>query len=276
VLAGSVHGQPYTIKLKDQPDVDKPVVFRELNKQLTLMRTLDTEGKVIDERRIPDATETVYTFTVLKEGARRPARYQRKYETATWTDGKKTVTRSFQGRTILFEMRIGKYLLTVEGKDDLPQEDIDSLAGAANADLDSDPTAVFLPPRPVRVGDSWSVDPKLLAKVFAKDGVVDEKKSSGKGTLVKAAVKDGHLHGAIELDVRVAYSSMGRDKYEPPAILEVKSTLETALDGSSTAGVLRMSGKLTGRTAFTAQQGQKRILDINMEFTGRHERTETK
>jgi hypothetical protein len=276
VLAGAVHGQPYTIKLKDQPEVDKPVVFRELNKQTTRVRLFDGQGQLLHDRTEPATTETVYTLTVLKPGQQRPTKYHRKYELATRSDGKKTETLPHQGRGILYELRVGQYLLTVDGKDDLPRDDFKALVNAANADVNTtNPSAIFLPPRPVRVGESWTVEPRLLTEVFSKDGVVEEAKSSGKATLVKAAEKDGHLHGLIEVDVRVAYKSMAGLTYDPPAVLEVKSKLETALDGSSPVGVLQISGKLSGRGRLDTPN-QKGLLELSMEFNGRHERTESK
>jgi len=275
VLVGPVHGQPYTIKLKDQPDVNKPVVFREFNKQAGLLRVFDAAGKLVEEQKSPETTEAVYTVTILQAGQKRPAKYRRQYEKATWTDGQKTVTRSYQGRSILYELRVGQYLLTVDGKEDLPQDDFQALVKAANADVNADPSAVFVPPKPVRVGDSWPIPTKVLAETFGKDGVIDEKLSTGRATLIKAAEQNGHLQGVIEVDVRLAYQSMRGLNFDPPAKLVVQSTLETAIDGSSTAGVMQMRGKLTGKASIM-KQGQKLLLELTMDFNGRQEQTEAK
>ena len=66
-----------------------------------------------------------------------------------------------------------------------------------------------------------------------------------------------------------------RLSFETPAAFDIKGTVDTAIDGSSTAGVLKMTGKLTG-TSTVQQEDMKIKVELNIEMSGPKERSEEK
>ncbi len=132
VAAVNAHGQSYTIKLKFDADPGQSVVIRDSGKETGSMKFIDLQGKLLHEEK-PSASETVYTETVLEKGDPYPTKYKRTYETATETkDEEKAKPLSYQGRTVVFEQKGGKFRVGVVGKPPLETKDQEKLTERAN------------------------------------------------------------------------------------------------------------------------------------------------
>jgi hypothetical protein len=241
--------QTYTIKLKSHPDAGKTVTVQVTDKETTSTKTIDAKGKA-QEEVAANSSETVYALTVLarKKGAEPPEKYTRAYVKATETDGGKTRAFSYQGRTVVFEKKDGKYRVGVVGKQPLDEEDLERLIEKANDGPDKEVVfdRAITPDRAVAVGDRWPVDPVALTSRMGL--VLDRKASRADAKLVKAYRKGKSQFGVIQVEVKLAVKEVAREaRFDPPAVMEVKMTIDTAIDGSSTARTEIVSARFKGK-----------------------------
>jgi hypothetical protein len=275
VLPAGAAEDRYTIKIKNYPDVGQGIAHRETDRQSSVIRVLNSDGKVVQENKPVEVSEEQYTTTILEMGDNWPTRYRRVYDKAVFGNGTESKQRSYQGRSILFEFRQGKFNLKVEDKGMVSKGDLHALAVRAAGEVFSGLDEVFLPGRAVKIDESWPVDGKVLMRGFGDNGKLDLAKSSGQAKLVKVYSKDGMQFGIIEFDLKLAYPSMDDFTFDPPALFEVNGTLETAIDGSSAAGTLKVTTKLSGKTE-TKQKDMKLTVELLREGTSQKERTAAK
>jgi hypothetical protein len=258
----------YTIKVKHAPDVGKGIVIKSHDKETNSITVTDPDGKVLMTNKETAEKDEVYTETVIEKGEKQSKKFKRAYEKATRTADGKTTDLPYQGRTIVFEQKDGKYQAAAEGT---PALDKKVLAGLA-AKEDADPQAIddaILPKKPVKVGDKWAVDIKVLAKAFGKDGGpdLDTEKSKGEVTLTKAFKKDGAQFGVLDMTLKLVVKSVAGLTFEPPATGELTGKLEIAIDGSSSAGTETSTNTLKGKAVMT-QMGQKLTIELSSESAG--------
>jgi hypothetical protein len=270
LTAAGTRAQEFTIKFKHGSDPGKSVVVKETNKETTSYTVSDANGKV---RRGKEAgtTEEVYTETVLEKGDKQSKKFKRIYEKASRiVDGEKAQL-PYEGRTIVFELKDGKYEAAAEGKPAVDPQVLDGLARRASSNDDSQDQAM-LPMKPVKVGDKWAVDVKALAKGLAKDGglEIDIDKTKGDVTLTKAYKKDGTQFGVLDVTIKLAVKSLGTLKFDPPAAGDLKATLDVAIDGTSPVGSETSTSKLEGK-GVTMEMGQKRTIELNVDSTSKKE-----
>ena len=277
VFAAGAQAQTVTIKIKSQPEAGKSVVHHDVEKQTGSIKVSDAGGKVIQEQK-PDLLRVdVFTETVLEAAktGKDPVKFKRAYEKSLAGPADKAVASPFQGRTILFELRDGKYQVTAEGQPELSAKELAPLIKRANDQLKSLGDQAFLPKKPVKVGESWPLDGKALASDFSSGGEVDLTKSKGEGKLLKTYKKDGKEFGVLEVKVQLALTSMPGLKFEQPATLDLTGTLDAAIDGTSTAGTMSMAGKFTGK-ALVEQGGMKFTVELALDLSGKKERSAEK
>jgi hypothetical protein len=95
------------------------------------------------------------------------------------------------------------------------------------------------------------------------------------GKLLKAYKKGGQQWGTIEVTAAGPVQKLGPLALDMPIELQFKATLETAIDGSSTAGQFKATMSLKGRSEFT-QNGMTFTLDIAIVGDMRREQTAEK
>jgi hypothetical protein len=270
--------QTYTIKLKSGPDAGKTVTIRDTEKGTGSTRFLNADGKLLFEEKAK-SRETVYALTVLKrkKDAVDPDRYKRVYEKATETQADKTRTFSYQGRTVVFERKGSEYRVGVVGKPPLDDKDLDKFIEKANDDTPSSAAVdrAIVPTRAVAVGDRWKIDPKMLGGL-PKDARLDLKASSAEGKLVKVYPKGKSQFGVIEVNFKQAVQGFGQEmKFDPPATVQTKLTIDTAIDGSSTARTEVITGKLKGKGVLL-RGGMKITVELDEQMAGRTVTSEEK
>ena len=277
IAAIHVHGQSYTIKLKLHPDPGQSVVVRESSKDVGSMKFLDLQGKVLKEDK-PGVRESVYTETTLARGDKSRTKYKLMFETATEAFGdEKPTAFSFQGRTLLFEVKDSKYRVGVVGKPTLDPKTLEPLVEDAN-----EPPAHMLllnnvaPSEAVKVGDSWSIDVKKLA-TETKSTRYDREKSTADAKLIKVYTKNKQQFGVIEVKARLFVEALADSiQFEPPAHHDINILVDAVIDGTSTLFVATMTRKLTGKgKVFNGKQAVA-ILESDITSTDRYERSAEK
>jgi hypothetical protein len=165
--------QKYSIKLKTYPEAGKTVTVRDTDKDTGSVKFFDPDGKLVNEVK-PKIREKVYSITVLaRKKSDAPAeKFTRVYEKATETENGKSKTLSYQGRTVVFELKEGKYWVGVVGKPPLDEKDLDEFIEKANhyPSGDADFDKAMMPAKPVTVGDRWTADPKPFEDVLRDIG----------------------------------------------------------------------------------------------------------
>jgi hypothetical protein len=275
LTAGVRADDTFTIKLKHGADVGKSVTVTDTDTKTQSNKVSDSDGKVLDDgKKHTEKQDEVYTETVLAKGDKEATKYKRTYEKAARTRDGKAEARSYEGRTVLFEKKGDKFTVTAEGDKPLSKEDLEELARKAN-DVDSSRDEIFLPGKAVKVGDTWTVKGEDLVKTLGKAGNLDPKNSSAEGKLAKVYKKDGHQFGVIEMTLKLAPGATPGIKYEKTPVVEMKITLDAAIDGSTTAGVMSMSGGMAAKG--TAEAGGKTFtVDTSIEMSGKQDRSAEK
>lgn len=259
----------YTIKLNEQPDVGKKVVVRTQDKTAGTVVVLDADGKALKEEKINETKTVVYTETVLKKGKKRAQKYQRTYQKAVHDDGNEKKVLSYQGRTVVFELKKDKYQATVLGEPALDNEDLKSLTEAAN---NSRSAMDWLSAKPVRLGETWIIDAVKFQKSIAGQGDIDPNNSKIEAKLVKVFRKQGKQFGVISLRAKLSTKSLKGLKFNPPGRIIMKGTLETAIDGSTSAGTMTLSGSMLGKAQFN-KGGMKFTIEMDIKMNNKKTRS---
>jgi len=263
----------YTVKLKSFSDVGKSLKATDRWKMRFDVRVIDPQGNVAFENTGTETRETVYTETTLevKEDGKR-TRYQKAYSQASETKMGKEETLPYAKRTVVWELKDGKYVASVQGKPDLPQKVLEKLSRDAKEDSFD---KIMMPKKAVAVGGTWSIDPSAAARVFGYDKDFIKEGSRGQGKLLKVVEKDGKAWGTMEFVLEFKVKSIGDLKFDAPAPVTFKIGLEAFIDGSSSTGkmsaIITISGKAT-----MEQGGMKFTLEMKMNGEGTLDQSETK
>jgi hypothetical protein len=264
-------GESYRLDVRTNLEPGESVVVRRVTDEATEVTVKDASGKVVDKKAGTERKEESYTETGVVKGDMRPGKFKRVYTKAERAEGKgESKARSYQGKTVLFEERAGKYEVSVDGKDELAAADRKQLASAAN-EGEGQISRLLLPDREVKEGEAWKIDGKTLAKVRAF-GKVDAGRSDGEGKLLRVYRKDGHLFGVIEYRLKLAPSAQKGLKI---GLAELAITLEAAIDGSLGESKMTAKGRVTASRQVESK-GKKYDIEAASDVTSTVERTPAK
>jgi hypothetical protein len=273
---GALAPETYTIKFKHYPSVGKIVTVKDTSKESGTVKVSDADGKVISDEKVDSGKEEVYTQKVLEKGDKKPKKFSQTYQKAILIKKGREMPRSYQGCTIIYDLKDNKYELTVEGDKPVTKEDMADLKKQANDQDSKEMDEILLPGKAVKVGDTWKLDVKKLGKSFGSGADLDAGKSKGEAKLIKVYSKNKKQYGVIELDMKLAIKGLpGNLKFDPPATTDMKMTLDVCIDGSDSDGTLKMAGKLKGKGTIE-QMGMKFTMDFAIDNSGLKEQSPEK
>lgn len=262
----------FVIKFKSFPDAGKNAVYVENSKTTHLAKIYDDTGMLLREIKTDIVEDVEYTLTVLEAGSPKPKKFRRVYTKASKVENGKTTMASYQGRTVLFQLKGDKYEVSVEGKP-LADADLKKLTRQANQNIkDQD----MVPKAEVKVGQTWKVDDKVIDRLVKEllksngNGEIDAARRSVQGKLLKTWKKNGKQWGSVEFDVKLPVKQMDILQFDPPIMFELKGTTDRAIDGSTVAQKGDVSIKLEGKAKFE-QGGKKFTMEMKTETTGKEE-----
>ena len=263
------------VKIKYLPDAGKGMTRRDSQKEPTSIKFHFGTDKPDKEQKSTSSEETNYTEVVLTKTAKNPGKFLMHFDKATKSEDDKPENLVYQGRTIQFELKDGKYQWTA-GKPVIDDKDkgFAALVKKVNDDLRVDTDELFIPARDVRVGEEWPIDNKLVKDAFASDADVDISSGTARAKLVKVYQKEGKKYGSIEIAIKATVKGVDIMSFNPPGILEVTGTLDAPIDGSSTAGTMSLSMKLTGKGQIVPKGETLVSVDLAIEQTTKIERSE--
>src|SRR5262249_48627271 len=186
--AAPLRDDGYTIKIKKsgQGDVTKQKI-EETDKSTSKLEGAD--GKALKETKVETTVKQADKETVIeKVNGKKATKLRREYTEAVVKSGDKETILPYKGKTVVIEKKDdGKYHFTIEGDKELTGRDAELLDRSFNKGGDSDDDTMekaILPKKPVKEGDTWTIDAASIAKAFEKDAAqplpVDKEKASGK------------------------------------------------------------------------------------------------
>lgn len=280
-VSNKVEEATVTLTIRSYPQGSGSLTRHEVNDQTGSEKILDpSSGKLLTENKLKRSNEVEYVDQVVEPGTKQPKLIRRDYTRAV--DNIDGVERklAYEGRTIVFEFKDGKYEAAAVGQPPIPEQDLALLARRVSR---PDFVQVYLPSKPVAAGETWTIDMSRAALVMADGLEVDVNKSSGSGRFTKAYMKPGlrSLFGVIEFDLKFAViTRMFQDKqklaWEPGTFLDFKGSIETAIDGSTTEGTMSVKGKFSGKSGHFFIEGKKVSMASDMEFSSHQERSAEK
>jgi hypothetical protein len=250
VLASPIAGaadEAMTIKIRKAQVGDKLQVQNSDSMETSTKLTINgkTEEKV---EKISTIAAFVEEILGVDAETKTPNKAQRKYENAQQTVGDKTSAVPLLEHPVVIEKgKGGQYTFLQNGQalvgasEEFLKKEFNSKKGATKEDD-------MLPKKPVKVGDTWTIDIKQAAADLAGDGAkVDVAKSTATGKLLKVTDKNGQKHGSIQVDIVLAVTELKAEMAIPlkaGSKMTISVTLEGCLDGQETTGKsqLTMSG----------------------------------
>jgi hypothetical protein len=269
------------IIIRSYPNGGGALKRREVNEQTVAEKIIDAgNGKPLSERKMKMSNEVVYTDHVEVPGDQQPKLMRRSYSLAMDRIENETRKLPYEGRTVVFEFKDGKYEASALGLPPLATEELAVLARRV-----SQPNLVqlYLPNKPVAEGESWTIDIAKAAPVIADGTDVDIRRSSGTGALTKVYMKPPQrsLFGVVEFNLKLAVVNrvfQGKQKlaWEPDTYLEFKGSIDTAIDGSTTEGTVNVKGKFYGKSKHFVMKDKNVAVESDTEFSSHQERSADK
>ena len=126
---------------------------------------------------------------------------------------------------------------------------------------------VLAPKKPVKVGESWDIDPKEFASGFAGDDLesFDLEKSKGSMKLTSAEKRNGVQCGKIEGEITMVALKLGALALGKPLKFKFKIAYDGCVDGTQPMGTVTLKAGIKGKSTADAN-GTEVDLDINMDM----------
>jgi hypothetical protein len=247
----------FDLKVKPWPAVGKTST-NTVTTELSLTGPQFEDGEYKGEHKVAVNDKEVFTETILEDGEKLPRKLKRRYSVAT--SGDANSPRSYQGKTVLFDLNDGRYTVSLDGGGDLDAADADRLARSVT-NFEADPLLAVLPkaegeakwPK-LKAGDKWPVETELFTVLKTDEPLFDTvQKTEAEATLVKFYIKNRKLWAVIEVTRKVTTRGSADVEYTPPAEVTTKFTFDVVVDGTSAAGVYSFSGQGSGTTEVRGQ-----------------------
>jgi hypothetical protein len=245
-------GEPtYTIKIK-KTAADLTEQVDKTEQSTERLKIVDNNGNALKEEDKKTGHHYVYRQTVLemKAGAAKPTRLKRQYTKATISQGGETTKLRYEGKTVLIEKKGDRYIFRLEGDEELTGEDAKQLDKEFNKKSDiteAELQKLVLPPGPVKVNESWKVNPAPLTKVL--EGMeLNLDKTTATGKLTRAYRKDRRQFGVIVLQLNLVPKAMNKDgmtfAFQPNSKIAMQVTIDGCIDGSTTTATMAFTGDM--------------------------------
>ncbi len=242
---GGDPGTTYTIKVREVQKGDRMGVVANMKQTNTLSLGADSKTTTSEE-----SYEYVQTVLEMPAGVREPTKATREYKVAKATDPTGQMRDlSFAGKTVEIELKNGKYTFAVGGKA-ITDVEAGRLALEFRKAEKSNKALMplFLPKGPVKLNESWAVDPAAVKELAGSEGTVFDASSTITGKLTKAYTKSGKQWGTIEFTMNLVVTGLGPNKPPLSGPTTGSMVLDCPIDGSSSEGTqtMKTSGNLKG------------------------------
>jgi hypothetical protein len=226
----------------------------------TTRTVIEVAGKR-DEKVERSSKLTVYVSETLavKDGEKKAVKIRRVYEKVEEVKDGKTTKLPLDGKTVVIEKKGDKYTFTYDDGKSVDGKPLETLDKEFNKPDEDDEIENFIPRRPLKVGETWTMDKEKLVRAMTKEKdpfEIDKKKVIGTGKLADAYTFGGHQYGVFDLMVEFPLTAMtGAEKIplKPGSKLAIHITGDGNADGAEPDGAATM--RMTLRIFFEADNG---------------------
>jgi len=264
----TVAGDEYVIQIKFLPDVGRTVAIHQTERKAGSVKTFQS-GQWNEEKR-DETRESQFRQTLLEAGDKLPRKFKRHYEKATRTTMGVTVPLSYEGQTIVFELVGDRYKATTDGVA-IGAVSLGVLAQDVSTEVHLEPA--LIPGKPVRLHESWPLQPRRLEEVFGRTESLAPGKSRGEATLAKVYQNQGKQFGVINFEITLAVNELRNFRLDTPLTRTWTGSVDAAIDGSSTSINTSRTSKLTGKAQIDGPDKKKAAVEAAQETTGRIEQS---
>jgi hypothetical protein len=270
--------ETYTVRLKP-PGAGETTRYEDTLTTEMTTRQVDGGGEKVRERRDHSVRRAVYQETVLERdpGGGQVKRFRRQCDSATLQLNQKESQLPYHGRAFVVERGPEGCRVRFEGPPP-PGDFVRDLEEGFTRKKDVNLLEGMLPGKALKVGETWSFDPRPLLQAWPKPAQVrtDPQSATGAGKLTRVYRRDGRLFGVLGFTVEVPV--LGVDYGSRPATLEPGArmgfslTVDACIDGGASTFSLRMEDELRVLVRLPGPQG----LLLTGSISEQHLRTETR
>jgi len=265
--------EKFAVKLYTDPEVGTVTIEKRYSKNAMTMKFTDGQGNAVSETKTTEIKDMEYELTILKVADKKAVKFSHKYTKASIEDANGKREPMYANRTVVFEWKDNRYVVSVEDGKEFDGDDMTALEKEINEQPDEQLNRALEPSKSVKVGDTWNADGKKVAEAFNRDKTTQFDGDTVKTTvkLVKAFKQDKQQWGSFELTFDLPIKSIEGANVLAGSTVSMKGTMETPIDGAI-GGVAKVTGK--GKVKATvAANGETLTFEGDSEFSGENSTT---
>jgi len=268
LLATSAQDKTYDLKLEAKPVKGHKA---ELTEASLMKMTMKMTG-LPEPMAMGEETNFAAAQEVLAADADGNCELKWVFSKATQNKEGQNVALGFQGKTVLVKQVKGKSReFSYEGGGKIAEEDLPALKKAfmGGEEKPGQPSGaeMFAPKKPVKVGESWTLDLKVVVKgMFDAEmaEAVQFDKATSKFTLKSVESRNGSDFGKIDGTIELPLGAMGPMKLDTPVVLKMTLEADACIDGKLPDHVLKIKAEMKGKSAAAGPNGK---IDIDLDMT---------
>lgn len=250
---------------------------------------LSTREKPVVGRKVRIASDLVMTMTLTFRGGDEPSKsilkekkqsYVGTSEVVTVRDGKEALAKILFAKAVFVEdgkpvpygfegkpvsMRLAdddSHEFVYDDGTKLEGADLEAMRGALGYGKKGEPSGeeIFLPDRPVSVGESWV---PAMEKLLAASPMAGFDRGSSKATmtLTSVRVRDGSEFAKIDGAFDLVFPKLGPTELVKPALFHMAIQVDTCIDGTSPEGRAVVEGSVSGVSPPKGEGGRFLTVD---------------
>ena len=265
----------YTLVLKHLGQGESAQVNRQTTGVVTVT-IADATGTVLATDQTTTGSTFGYQETVLvkPDPAKPPTRLRRHYDVAQVQSGGQTNALSFQGKNVIIDKQADGYHFSVKGRE-LTGADAKPLADEfSGTGGGTDYGNSFLPQGPVKLNQSWAINPAPLLQDLGQGGTaLFGAGASGTGTLTRVYRQGGHRFGTLTVVLKLPITALplgplGTLAAAPGSGAVARLTFDGCIDGSLNTYSVSLDLQMNARAVVTGPSGQPLTVTIAGHASG--------
>lgn len=280
VTAGVRADGPVAIRLKQVGPGE--TFWADQRSEVEVVMQLTADGKTTRQEQ-RTGTRFTYRETVREKKLqdRRPTRLEREYERAEVTLQGRSQAFRYQGWTVLIEKEDGRYQFRIKDGDDLAEKDAPFLYREfSEGEAGKVEEEMFLPRKPVAVGESWKIDAKPLIEIFEKGASlgVDAARATATGKLAKLYRREGRQYGVLTVRMELPLTTYTQGGNKVPlkagSRAVIDATVDLCIDGTALDGKMDLATEVNATSAAPGPDGKEVAMTLTIRNRGKELRAD--
>ncbi len=234
---------------------------RVMDEERSLLRFVVVQNNQREEKQ--ETREKIVIFVsetlAVQKGERRPRKIQRVYERAEETKNGTTEKLPLHGQTVVIEKKNDRYVFTTGNGQALDGPAHDELDKEFNRKKEDNELDNFIPPRPLKPGETWMMDAQKLVQSFSRasrEFIMDAKTAKGEGKFVESYTFGGYKYGIYDMLIQFPLKQLAGPNpmdLKSGSKMEMRILADGNVDGREPNGILTL--RVTLRAFFDGPQG---------------------